>query len=82
MCLLPEEKFLLAVRILGIDLPENQINTVVWLINAVVLPIIGVDLRNCTVDLEIQQGVLKNVAVKKSEYNSRMGIFQLLKNAN
>ena len=53
MCLLPEEKFLLAVRILGIDLPENQINTVVWLINAVVLPIIGVDLRNCTVDLEI-----------------------------
>ena len=56
---------MLAVRILGIDLPENQINTVVWLNNAVVLPIIGVDLRNCTVDLETQQGVLVNVAVKK-----------------
>ena len=63
--LLVWRKVLLAVRILGIDLPENQINTVVWLNNAVVLPIIGVDLRNCTVDLETQQGVLVNVAVKK-----------------
>ena len=72
MCLLPEEKFLLAVRILGIDLPENQIHTVVWLINTVVLPINGVVLRNCTVDLEMQQGFLKNVAVKKSECNCKM----------
>ena len=63
--LLVWRKVLLAVRIIGIDLPENQINTVVWLNNAVVLPIIGVDLRNCTVDLETQQGVLVNVAVKK-----------------
>ena len=74
MCLLPEEKFLLSVRILGIDLLENPINSVAWSINAVVWLNCTVVLRNHTVDLKIQQGFLKNVAVKKSEYNCRMGI--------